>query len=80
MFAFKSTLSLARMDTGGSCAAQEMTMFTTVQTLTRSKLATIKSGNVGGASGASDDGRALHGRLSTLSERETDLAERDKRV
>lgn len=43
MLVFKSTLSLARMDTGGSCAAQAMTMFTTVQTLSRSKLATIKS-------------------------------------
>ena len=80
MLVFKSTLSLARMDTGGSCAAQAMTMFTTVQTLTRSKLATIKSGNVGGASGASDDGRALHGRLSTLAECEIELAKRDKRV
>lgn len=45
-----------------------------------SKRADLESGNVGGASGASDDGRALHGRLSTLSERETELAKRDKRV
>lgn len=58
-----------------------------------SKRADLESGNVGGASGRSvsssgvggvsgalDDGRALHGRLSTLSEREIELAERDKRV
>ena len=34
----------ARMDTGGACATQATTMFTTVQTLSRSKLATLKSG------------------------------------
>lgn len=42
VFAFKTTLSLARMDTGGACATQATTMFTTVQTLSRSKLATFK--------------------------------------
>ena len=34
-----------KMDTGGDCATQATTMFTTVQTLSLSKLATIKSGN-----------------------------------
>lgn len=34
-----------KMDTDGDCATQATTMFTTVQTLSRSKLATIKSGN-----------------------------------
>ena len=43
MFAFKTTLGLARMDTDGACAAQATTMFNRVQTLSRSKLATIKS-------------------------------------
>lgn len=43
VFAFKTTLGLARMDAGGDCATQATTMFTTVQTLSRSKLATIKS-------------------------------------
>ena len=33
-----------KMDTGGACATQATTMFTTVQTLSRSKLATLKSG------------------------------------
>ena len=68
------------MDTDGACATQATTMFTTVQTLSRSMLAALESGNAGGASGVSDDGRALHGRLSTLAECEIELAERDKRV
>ena len=93
MLVFKSILSPAKMDTDGACAAQATTMFNRVQTLTRSKLATVKSGTrgdssgrsgsssgVGGASGSLDDGRALHGRLSTLSEREIELAEREKGV
>ena len=40
----------------------------------------VSSSGAGGASGALDDGRALHGRLSTLSEREIELAEREKGV
>lgn len=34
-----------KMDTGGACASQATTMFNTVQTLSRSKLAAIKAGN-----------------------------------
>lgn len=34
-----------KMETGGSCASQATTMFNTVQTLSRSKLAALKAGN-----------------------------------
>ena len=34
-----------KMDTGGACASQATTVFNTVQTLSRSKLAVLKSGN-----------------------------------